>query len=404
MTGALSGFRVLDLSRILAGPWASQMLADLGAEVIKVERPQQGDDTRSWAPPYMPDREGSPTTESAYFHGANRGKRSVCIDMSTEQGQVLIRKLAVESDVLIENFKVGGLKKYGLDYDSLKSLNPKLVYCSITGFGQTGLYAERAGYDFMIQAMGGLMSVTGTPEGEPMKVGVALADVMTGLYAANAIQAALIHQLRTGQGQYIDLALLDVQVATLANQAMNFLATGNNPERLGNAHPNIVPYQAFQTDDSFIILAIGNDAQFSRFCELTNAEALARDERYQKNANRVKNRSSLIPLIIDMMLTQTTAWWLDHLNQKGIPCGPINNLDQVFDDPQVQFRNMQLELDHPTAGKVNTVKNPINLSKTPLEYAKAAPTLGQHTDEVLSQVLGIDQASIEVLYKDKIVS
>ena len=404
MTGALSGFRVLDLSRILAGPWASQMLADLGAEVIKVERPQQGDDTRSWAPPYMPDREGSPTTESAYFHGANRGKRSVCIDMSTEQGQVLIRKLAVESDVLIENFKVGGLKKYGLDYDSLKSLNPKLVYCSITGFGQTGPYAERAGYDFMIQAMGGLMSVTGTPEGEPMKVGVALADVMTGLYAANAIQAALIHQLRTGQGQYIDLALLDVQVATLANQAMNFLATGNNPERLGNAHPNIVPYQAFQTDDSFIILAIGNDVQFSRFCELTNAEALARDERYQKNANRVKNRSSLIPLIIDMMLTQTTAWWLDHLNQKGIPCGPINNLDQVFDDPQVQFRNMQLELDHPTAGKVNTVKNPINLSKTPLEYAKAAPTLGQHTDEVLSQVLGIDQASIEVLYKDKIVS
>jgi crotonobetainyl-CoA:carnitine CoA-transferase CaiB-like acyl-CoA transferase len=404
MTGALSGFRVLDLSRILAGPWASQMLADLGAEVIKVERPQQGDDTRSWAPPYMPDRDGNPTTESAYFHGANRGKRSVCIDMSTEQGQVLIRNLAVESDVLIENFKVGGLKKYGLDYDSLQSLNPKLVYCSITGFGQTGPYAERAGYDFMIQAMGGLMSVTGTPEGEPMKVGVALADVMTGLYAANAIQAALIHQLRTGQGQYIDLALLDVQVATLANQAMNFLATGNNPERLGNAHPNIVPYQAFQTDDSFIILAIGNDAQFSRFCELTNAEALARDERYQKNANRVKNRSSLIPLIIDMMRTQTTDWWLDHLNQKGIPCGPINNLDQVFDDPQVQFRNMQLELDHPTAGKVNTVKNPINLSKTPLEYAKAAPTLGQHTDEVLSQVLGIDQASIEVLYEDKIVS
>ena len=404
MSGALSGFRVLDLSRILAGPWASQMLADLGAEVIKVERPQQGDDTRSWVPPYMPDREGSPTTESAYFHGANRGKRSVCIDMSTEQGQVIIRKLAVESDVLIENFKVGGLKKYGLDYDSLKSLNPKLIYCSITGFGQTGPYAERAGYDFMIQAMGGLMSVTGTPEGEPMKVGVALADVMTGLYAANAIQAALIHQLRTGQGQYIDLALLDVQVATLANQAMNFLATGNNPERLGNAHPNIVPYQAFQTDDGFIILAIGNDAQFSRFCELTNAEALASDEHYQKNANRVKNRSSLIPLIIDIMRTQTTDWWLDHLNQKGIPCGPINNLDQVFADPQVQFRSMQFELDHPTAGKVTTVKNPINLSKTPLEYAKAAPTLGQHTDEVLSQLLGMDQASIEILHEGKIVS
>jgi crotonobetainyl-CoA:carnitine CoA-transferase CaiB-like acyl-CoA transferase len=403
MSGALSGFRVLDLSRILAGPWASQMLADLGAEVIKIERPQQGDDTRSWAPPYMPDREGNPTTESAYFHGANRGKQSASIDISTEQGQDLIRQLAIKSDVLIENFKVGGLKKYGLDYDSLKSLNPKLVYCSITGFGQTGPYAERAGYDFMIQAMGGLMSVTGTPEGEPMKVGVALADVMTGLYAANAIQAALIHQLRTGEGQYIDLALLDVQVATLANQAMNFLASGQNPQRLGNAHPNIVPYQAFQTKDGFIILAIGNDAQFNRFCELANAPELASDDRYQKNASRVKNRSSLIPLIIDMMRIQTTEWWLDHLNQKGIPSGPINSLDQVFADPQVQFRNMQLELDHPTAGKVATVKNPINLSETPLEYDQSAPTLGQHTDEVLSQILGISLANIESLREDKIV-
>jgi crotonobetainyl-CoA:carnitine CoA-transferase CaiB-like acyl-CoA transferase len=404
MTGALSGFRVLDLSRILAGPWASQMLADLGAEVIKIERPQQGDDTRAWGPPYMPNAEGDATTESAYFHGANRGKQSVCIDISTEQGQDLIRQLAIKSDVLIENFKVGGLKKYGLDYDSLKSLNPKLVYCSITGFGQTGPYAERAGYDFMIQAMGGLMSVTGTPEGEPMKVGVALADVMTGLYAANAIQAALIHQLRTGQGQYIDLALLDVQVATLANQAMNFLASGDNPKRLGNAHPNIVPYQAFQTEDGFIILAIGNDAQFNRFCELANCAELGSDERYQKNASRVKNRSSLIPLIIDIMHAQTTEWWLDHLNQKGIPCGPINNLDQVFSDPQVQFRNMQLELNHPTAGKVATVKNPINLSKTPPEYDQSAPTLGQHTDEVLTQILGIDQANIKSLREDKIVS
>jgi crotonobetainyl-CoA:carnitine CoA-transferase CaiB-like acyl-CoA transferase len=403
MSGALSGFRVLDLSRILAGPWASQMLADLGAEVIKIERPQQGDDTRSWAPPYMPDREGNPTTESAYFHGANRGKQSACIDISTEQGQDLIRQLAIKSDVLTENFKVGGLKKYGLDYDSLKSLNPKLVYCSITGFGQTGPYAERAGYDFMIQAMGGLMSVTGTPEGEPMKVGVALTDVMTGLYAANAIQAALIHQLRTGEGQYIDLALLDVQVATLANQAMNFLASGQNPQRLGNAHPNIVPYQAFQTKDGFIILAVGNDAQFNRFCELANAPELASDDRYQKNASRVKNRSSLIPLIIDMMRIQTTQWWLDHLNQKGIPSGPINSLNQVFADPQVQFRNMQLELDHPTAGKVATVKNPINLSETPLEYDQSAPTLGQHTDEVLSQILGISLANIESLREDKIV-
>jgi crotonobetainyl-CoA:carnitine CoA-transferase CaiB-like acyl-CoA transferase len=352
----------------------------------------------------MPNAKGDDTTESAYFHSANRGKQSVSIDMSTEQGQSLIRQLAKVSDVLIENFKVGGLKKYGLDYESLKSINPKLVYCSITGFGQTGPYAERAGYDFMIQAMGGLMSVTGTPEGEPMKAGVALVDVMTGLYAANAIQAALIHQLKTGEGQYIDLALLDVQVATLANQAMNFLVTGNNPWRLGNAHPNIVPYQAFQTNDGFIILAIGNDAQFSRFCELTDANTLASDERYQKNANRVKNRTSLIPFIINIMLTQTTDWWLEHLNQKGIPCGPINNLDQVFSDPQVQFRNMQLALDHPTAGKVASVKNPINLSQTPLEYNRSAPTLGQHTNEVLSQVLGLDQANIERLREDKIVS
>ncbi|MFT5657579.1 MAG: crotonobetainyl-CoA:carnitine CoA-transferase CaiB-like acyl-CoA transferase [Gammaproteobacteria bacterium] len=404
MSGALSGFRVLDLSRILAGPWASQMLADLGADVIKIERPQQGDDTRAWGPPYMPDDKGKPTTESAYFHGANRGKQSVCIDMSVEQGQELIRKLVVESDVLIENFKVGGLKKYGLDYESLKSINPKLVYCSITGFGQTGPYAERAGYDFMIQAMGGLMSVTGTAEGEPMKVGVALADVMTGLYAANAIQAALIHQLRTGEGQYIDLALLDVQVATLANQAMNYLASGENPKRLGNSHPNIVPYQAFQTDGGFIILAVGNDAQFSRFCELAKCPELANDARYQKNTNRVNNRSSLIPVIIEIMQSKTTELWLEQLNQKGIPCGPINNLDQVFADPQVQHREMQLELDHPTAGKVASVKNPINLSATPPAYDQSAPLLGQHTDQVLKQVLKIDPTNITALYEQGIIA
>jgi crotonobetainyl-CoA:carnitine CoA-transferase CaiB-like acyl-CoA transferase len=404
MSGALSGFRVLDLSRILAGPWASQMLADLGAEVIKIERPQQGDDTRSWAPPYMPDSVGNATTESAYFHGANRGKQSVCIDISTEQGQDLIRQLAVKSDVLIENFKVGGLEKYGLDYDSLKSLNPKLVYCSITGFGQTGPYAERAGYDFMIQAMGGLMSVTGTPEGEPMKVGVALADVMTGLYAANAIQAALIHQLRTGEGQYIDLALLDVQVATLANQAMNFLASGQNPQRLGNAHPNIVPYQAFQTADSFIILAIGNDAQFERFCTLANHAELAADERFQKNGNRVEHRDTLIPVVIDIMQAETTDWWLQQLNQKGIPCGPINQLDQVFSDPQVQHRGLQLALDHPIAGKVASVKNPINLSATPLAYDKTAPTLGQHTNQVLSLILGLDSTRLEKLHQENVIA
>lgn len=402
--GALCGFRVLDLSRILAGPWASQMLADLGAEVIKVERPHQGDDTRAWGPPYIPDENGEETSESAYFHGANRGKQSICIDMSVEQGQLLIRQLARESDVLIENFKVGGLKKYGLDYDSLKSINPRLVYCSITGFGQTGPYAERAGYDFMIQAMGGLMSVTGTPDGEPMKVGVALADVMTGLYAANAIQAALIHQLRTGEGQYIDLALLDVQVATLANQAMNYLATAENPRRLGNAHPNIVPYQAFQTDGGFIILAIGNDTQFSRFCELANCTELANDESYRKNTNRVKNRETLIPQLATIMKSKSTEWWLDHLNQRGIPCGPINNLDQVFSDPQVLHRGMKLDLEHPQAGSVASVKNPINLSITPPQYDQPSPLLGQHTDQVLARVLQIDHAAIENLRAQNIIT
>jgi crotonobetainyl-CoA:carnitine CoA-transferase CaiB-like acyl-CoA transferase len=397
VSGPLAGFRVLDLSRILAGPWASQMLADLGAEVIKIERPGQGDDTRGWGPPYMPDESGNPTSESAYFHGANRGKHSVCIDMASQQGQQLIRQLAEKCDVLIENFKVGGLNKYGLDYGSLKTINSKLVYCSITGFGQTGPYSDRAGYDFMIQAMGGLMSVTGESDEEPMKVGVALADVMTGLYASNAIQAALIHQLRSGKGQYIDLALLDVQVATLANQAMNYLASGNNPQRLGNAHPNIVPYQAFQTSDGYIILAIGNDSQFARFCELAGRGDLAADERFQKNSNRVKNRDALIPDITDILKTQTTDWWLDQLNQKGIPCGPIANIDQVFDNPQVQHRGLLLELDHPTAGRVPSVANPINLSESPINYDKAPPLLGQHTVQILNELLGLDPEKIEEL-------
>ena len=403
MAGPLVGFRVLDLSRILAGPWASQMLADLGAEVIKIERPLAGDDTRSWGPPYMPDEEGQITTEAAYFHGANRGKYSVCIDMSSTAGQELIRNLVTKSDILIENFKVGGLKKYGLDYDNLKAINPKLIYCSITGFGQTGPYAERAGYDFMIQAMGGLMSVTGEPGGQPMKVGVALADVLTGLYAANAIQAALIHQLRSGEGQYIDLALLDVQVASLANQAMNYLASGVNPTRLGNAHPNIVPYQAFQTCDGYLILAVGNDAQFKRFCDLAGRADLASDDRYLKNSERVKNRQTLVPQLIDIMLTQDSDYWLEQLNAQGIPCGPINNIDQVFSDPQVQHRGMQLELDHPVAGKVVSVGNPIKLSETPVSYEKAPPTLGQHTEAVLSDLLGLNSEQIKQLRTDGII-
>ncbi len=394
MAGPLQGFRVIDLSRILAGPWASQMLADLGAEVIKLERPGSGDDTRGWGPPYMPDESGRATAEAAYFHGANRGKQSVCIDMSKSEGQSLIRDLVGSSDVLIENFKVGGLKKYGLDYASLKQSHPRLVYCSITGFGQTGPYANRAGYDFMIQAMGGIMSVTGEADGSPMKIGVALADVLTGLYAANAIQAALIHQQKTGEGQYIDMALLDVQVATLANQAMNYLATGSSPGRLGNAHPNIVPYQAFQTADGHIILAIGNDAQYERFCDLAGCGELAADARFRSNSGRVQYRDSLVPQIAQIMLQKTSAAWLEALNDRGIPCGPINDIEQVFSDPQVRHRGMQLELDHPVAGKVASVANPIRLSQTPVEYQQSPPVLGEHTDDVLRRLLKLDAAAI----------
>ena len=400
MAGPLKGFRVLDLSRILAGPWASQMLADLGAEVIKIERPGSGDDTRGWGPPYIPDDSGEATSEAAYFHAANRGKQSVCIDMSQPEGQTLIQDLGRHCDVLIENFKVGGLKKYNLDYESLKELNPRLVYCSITGFGQSGPYADRAGYDFMIQAMCGIMSVTGETDGLPMKIGVALADVLTGLYAANAIQAALIHQQKTGTGQYIDMALLDVQVATLANQAMNYLATGNNPIRLGNAHPNIVPYQAFQTSDGYIILAIGNDSQFQRFCEFAGKSEFAADNRFQKNSSRVKNRDVLVPQVIEIMLQKTSAEWLEALNVRGIPCGPINNIEQVFADPQVRHRGLQLELDHPNAGKVASVANPIRFSQTPIEYRQAPPLLGEHTAMVLSSLLGMSDQAQDLL-RDK---
>ena len=403
MSGPLAGVRVLDLSRILAGPWASQMLADLGAEVIKIERPGRGDDTRGWAPPYMPDEAGEATSESAYFHGANRGKYSVCIDLSQIEGQDLLRALAAESDVLIENFKVGGLARYGLDYASLSESCPRLVYCSITGFGQNGPYAQRAGYDFMIQAMGGMMSVTGDADGQPMKIGVALADVLTGLYAANAIQAALIHQRASGQGQYIDMALLDVQVATLANQAMNYLATGENPRRLGNAHPNIVPYQAFQTADGFIILAVGNDAQFARFCELAQRPELAADERYERNSDRVRNRAMLIPEVEQIMRSRSSQEWLESLNQRGIPCGPINRVSEVFDDPQVRHRGLQLDLEHPLAGRVASVANPIRLSQTPIEYHQAPPTLGQHTDLVLADWLGLDPTQLAALREARII-
>ncbi len=401
MAGALSHIRVLDLSRILAGPWAGQMLADLGADVIKVERPGAGDDTRSWGPPWLRDEAGEDTHVAAYYLCANRNKRSVTIDITRPEGQELVRKLAAESDVVLENFKLGGLKQYGLDYASLQAVNPRLVYCSITGFGQDGPYAPRAGYDFLIQGLGGLMSITGRPDGEqgggPMKVGVALTDILTGLYAANAVLAALAWRERSGEGQFIDLALLDVQVACLANQAMNYLTTGTNPARLGNAHPNIVPYQDFPTADGYMILAIGNDGQFARFCEEAGQPQLAADARFATNRARVGNRADLIPLLKRLTIERSTAEWIAALEAVSVPCGPINSLADVFADPQVVARGLKLEMPHPLAGSVPLVANPIRLSSTPVEYRNPPPLLGEHTDAVLGETLGLDTGRIAAL-------
>ncbi len=401
MAGALSHIRVLDLSRILAGPWAGQMLADLGADVIKVERPGAGDDTRSWGPPWLRDEAGEDTHVAAYYLCANRNKRSVTIDITRPEGQELVRKLAAESDVVLENFKLGGLKQYGLDYASLQAVNPRLVYCSITGFGQDGPYAPRAGYDFLIQGLGGLMSITGRPDGEqgggPMKVGVALTDILTGLYAANAVLAALAWRERSGEGQFIDLALLDVQVACLANQAMNYLTTGTNPARLGNAHPNIVPYQDFPTADGYMILAIGNDGQFARFCEEAGQPQLAADARFATNRARVGNRADLIPLLKRLTIERSTAEWIAALEAVSVPCGPINSLTDVFADPQVVARGLKLEMPHPLAGSVPLVANPIRLSSTPVEYRNPPPLLGEHTDAVLAEALGLDTGRIAAL-------
>jgi len=392
----LTGLKVLDLSRVLAGPWAGQMLADLGADVVKVERPGAGDDTRSWGPPYLKDEQGHDTREAAYFLCANRNKRSIAIDIAQPEGQQLVRRLAQQADVLLENFKLDGLKAYGLDYPSLKALNPRLVYCSITGFGQTGPYAARAGYDFLIQGMGGLMSATGRADGEegagPQKVGVALVDVMTGLYATIAVQAALAEREKSGQGQHIDLALLDVQIATLANQAANYLAGGVVPRRMGNAHPNIVPYQDFPTADGDMILAIGNDGQFAKFCAIAGHPEWATDERFATNPQRVAHRATLIPLLRQATVMRTTQQWVQALEGAGVPCGPINRLDDVFADPQVQARGVRIELPHPTAGRVPLVANPIRLSESPVTYRRAPPLLGEHTGEVLRDWLGADTA------------
>lgn len=401
MAGPLASLRVLELSRVLAGPWAAQTLADLGAEVIKVERPGSGDDTRAWGPPYAVAADGAITSESAYFLAANRGKRSVTIAFETPQGQELVRALARRSDVLIENFKVGGLAKYGLDYESLRQENPGLVYCSITGFGQTGPYRHRPGYDFMIQGLGGLMSLTGLPDGAPgggpIKVGVAVADIFTGLYATIGIQAALAHREKTGEGQWVDLALLDTQVAVLANQALNALTSGAAPVRLGNAHPNIVPYQAFATADGHMILAVGNDSQFARFCAVAGCPELAADPRYATNPARVAARQTLIPLLETCLKTRSTAVWLEALEAAGVPCGPINTLDAVFADPQVQARELRRDLPHPVAGTVPTVANPIRLSATPLDHSRAPPLLGADTDAVLREYLGKSPMEIAAL-------
>ncbi len=406
----LAGVRVLELSRILAGPWAAQTLADLGASVIKVERPEAGDDTRRWGPPFAKRTrdalEGS-TGDAAYFLCTNRGKRSVTIDFTHPEGQKLVRALARRSDVLIENFKVDGLAKYGLDYASLRAEHPGLVYCSITGFGQTGPYRERPGYDFLIQGMSGLMSITGEPDsvpgGKPVKVGVAVTDVLTGLYAVIAIQGALAYRARTGSGQQIDISLLDVQAAALANQALNYLVSGRAPGRLGNAHPNIVPYEAFQTSDGYIILAVGNDGQFARFCEVAGRPECTDDARFADNPSRVEHRNVLIPLIAEWMRARTSADWLGALERAGVPCGPINDIAQLFADPQVKARGLQIAIPEPqsrTEGEtleLPGVASPIRYSETPIRYTLPPPRLGEHTNEVLREELDLGAAEIERL-------
>lgn len=411
--GALSGIKVLDLSRVLAGPWATQMLADLGADVIKVERPVAGDDTRHWGPPFLKDDQGNDTREASYFTSCNRNKRSITVDMAHPEGQALLRRMAQEADVVVENFKVGGLKQYGLDYDSLKALNPRLIYCSITGFGQNGPYAERAGYDLMVQAMCGLMSITGhaddQPGGGPLKVGVAVIDVFTGLYASNAILAALNARDNvrngTGEGQYIDMALLDVGMAVLANQAAGYLATGKTPGRAGNIHPSLAPYQDFKTSDGNVLLAIGNDGQFARFCAAVGQTGWAQDARFTTNTARVQNRAALLELMLPLMQARTTAEWIALFEDKAVPCGPINTIAEAFADPQVQARGIQQQLPR-TAGDgiahVATVANPVRLSATPVQYHRAPPALGQHTQEVL-QEMGMDAAAIAALRTAQVI-
>jgi len=410
---ALPHIKVLDLSRVLAGPWCTQILADLGADVVKVERPGAGDDTRHWGPPFLKDAQGQDTEHAAYYTCANRNKRSITVDLAHPDGQALIRQMAAQSDVLVENFKVGGLKHYGLDYESLKAINPRLIYCSVTGFGQDGPYAERAGYDLMIQAMSGMMSITGradgTPGGGPQRVGVALTDLFTGVYAATAILAALEVRHRTGEGQHIDMALLDVGMAILANQAGGFLNTGRVPQRQGNSHPSLAPYQDFPTQDGSMLLAIGNDGQFARFCAAAGRPEWATDERFTSNTQRVRHREVLIPAMEEVTRTRTTVEWVALLEDKAVPCGPINDIGQAFADAQVQARGLALNQPSSPAAQaqtaiesIATVASPLRLTATPPVLRRAPPALGEHTDEVLAE-LGLDAARIAALHQAGVV-
>ncbi|MCZ8141138.1 MAG: CaiB/BaiF CoA-transferase family protein [Acetobacteraceae bacterium] len=396
--GPLSGLRVLDLTRVLAGPTCTQMLGDLGAEVIKIERPEAGDDTRGFAPPFVPN-----TKESAYFVGVNRNKKSVTLDIAKSEGQAIIHKLLEHCDILVENFKVGALAKYGLGYEQLAKTHPRLIYCSITGFGQTGPYAPRPGYDALIQAMGGVMSLTGEPNGSPQKVGVPVADLFAGLYGCIGILAAVNHRNSTGQGQQIDIGMLDTHVAWLANQGMNYLATGENPPRLGNQHPNIAPYQEFPTKDGYIILAVGNDPTFERFCKAFGQEALLADPRFATNPIRVQNRQLVTDTLTPVMKSKTTAEWIEALEALKIGCGPINTLEQVFADPHVQAREMVVEMAHGSGETVKVIANPVKLSATPPSYRSAPPVLGEHTQDVLTAVLKMGAADIAALKEKGIV-
>ena len=404
--GALSHIRVLDLSRVLAGPWATQILGDLGAEIIKIEKPGEGDETRHFGPPFLNNKNGE-RGDATYFLSANRNKKSVAIDFAKPEGAALIRRLVRRSHVVVENYRTGALAKYALDYPSLTAENPALIYCSLTGFGHSGPYKEKAGYDFLIQAMGGLMSITGQPDGtpgaEPMKVGVAMSDIVAGLYTAIAILAAIIHQSRTGEGQEIDMALFDCQAAALANQAMNYLAGGIVPKRLGNSHPNIVPYQVFATADGFLVLAVANDRQFQRFCRACGEEALARDPKFVTNNGRVQNRKELLELFAPLLRQRTTAQWIKLLERANVPCGPINRIDQVFADPQAAARDLTVEMRHSTGQRLNLVASPVRLSKTPPEYRSAPPRLGEYTEAVLRDILGLGAAAIAELRRDDVI-